>query len=171
VIQDRDLLMIRPMPDLQETRYITLKGSAVPGCTLHVRGRLSSILQRAAASRRMLSCGCTLHRVSVQKRQQEIIDRWSTNWSRRCADLGEEAPSHGQGGCGGAEAGLEARKLLIVRLKSVRARAIIIHLSDTRKVEGTESDLVIEPGDQLTIRDAGSGKRAGARVQPDRRGL
>ncbi len=157
VIQDRDHLMVRPMPDLQETRYITLKGEVrSPGMYAARKGeRLSSILQRAGGfTRDAFLRGAIFTRASVQKRQQEIVDRMidqleqevvrtSAKEATVATDL-EDVEAQKQA--------LAARKLLIVRLKSVRAQGrIILHLSDPGKVEGTESDLVIEPGDQLTI--------------------
>jgi protein involved in polysaccharide export with SLBB domain len=157
VIRDRDHLMVRPMPDLQETRYIALKGEVrSPGVYAARKGeRLSSILQRAGGfTKDAFLRGAIFTRVSVQKRQQELIERTIDQLEQEVARLSAKEASvvMDKEDVESQKQVLEARKLLIVRLKSVRAQGrIIIHLSDPRKVEGTESDLVIEPGDQLTI--------------------
>ena len=157
VIQDRDHLMVRPMPDLQETRYITLKGEVrSPGMYAARKGeRLSSILQRAGGfTKDAFLRGAIFTRVSVQKRQQEIIDRMIDQLEQDVVRTSakEATIASDKEDVDSQKQALEARKLLIVRLKSVRAQGrIILHLSDPGKVAGTESDLVIEPGDQLTI--------------------
>ncbi len=86
LVQERDLLMIRPVPDLQELRYITLSGEVrSPGCMLPASGeRLSSILQRAGGyTKDAFPQGAVFTRVSVQERQQELIERTVDQLERR----------------------------------------------------------------------------------------
>jgi len=157
VIQDRDHLMVRPMPDLQETRYITLKGEVrSPGTYAARKGeRLSSILQRAGGfTRDAFLRGAIFTRVSVQKRQQELIDRTIEQLEQDVArtSMKEAAVAIDKEAVETQKQTLEARKLLLARLRTVQAQGrIIIRLSETDKLEGTENDIVIEPGDQLMV--------------------
>src|SRR3970040_2379412 len=78
LLQERDHLMVRPVPDLQEVRYITVSGEVLsPGIYAARKGeRLSSILRRAGGfTKDAFLKGAVFTRVSVQKRQQEVIDR------------------------------------------------------------------------------------------------
>jgi protein involved in polysaccharide export with SLBB domain len=157
VIRDRDHLMIRPMPDLQETRYITLKGEVrSPGVYAARKGeRLSSVLQRAGGFTRDASLrGAIFTRASVQKRQQELIDRAVEQLEQDVArtSMREAAVAIDKEASETQKLTLEARKFLLARLKTVQAQGrIIIRLSETDKLEGTENDIVIEPGDQLVV--------------------
>ncbi|MBP2676017.1 MAG: polysaccharide export protein [Deltaproteobacteria bacterium] len=157
VIQDQDHLTIRPIPDLQESRYITVKGEVrSPGVYAARKGeRLSSILQRAGGfTKDAFLRGAIFTRVSVQKRQQEILERMINQMEQDVirTSAKEATVASDKEDVEAQKQALEVRKLLILRLKSVRpAGRIIVHLSDPTKVEGTESDLVIESGDQLTI--------------------
>ena len=157
LIQDRDHLMVRPMPDLQETRYISLKGEVrSPGMYAARKGeRLSSILQRAGGyTKDAFLRGAIFTRVSVQKRQQELIDRMVDQLEQEVARTSakEASVALDKEDVESQKQVLEARKLLVDRLKSVRAQGrIILRLSGPGKLEGSENDLVIEPGDSLEI--------------------
>jgi len=156
-IQDQDQLVIRPMPDIQEQRYITLSGELrSPGVYAARKGeRLSSILQRAGGfTKDAFLRGAIFTRVSVQKRQQELIDRTIQQLEQEVARTSakEAALSFDREDVEAQKQVLEARWLLISRLKAVQAQGrIIVRLSEPDKLEGTENDLVIEPGDQLAV--------------------
>jgi len=156
-IQDRDHLMVRPMPDLQETRYITVTGEVrSPGSYAARKGeRLSSILRRAGGfTKDAFLRGAVFTRVSVQKRQQELIDRTVEQLEQEVArtSVKEITVATDKEDSESQKQVLEARKLLLVRLKAVKAQGrIIIGLSEPDKFAGTENDLVIEPGDQLAV--------------------
>jgi len=165
LIRDQDQLMVRPMPDLQEARYITLKGEVrSPGVYAARNGeRLSSILQRAGGfTKDAFLRGAIFTRVSVQKRQQELIDRAVEQLEQDVArsSMREAAVAIDKEATETQKQTLEARKLLLAKLRTVQAQGrIIIRLSERDKLEGTESDklegaesdIVIEPGDQLVV--------------------
>jgi protein involved in polysaccharide export with SLBB domain len=69
LLQYRDLLMVRPIPDLQEARYVTVKGEVrSPGIYAARKGeRLSSILRRAGGlTQDAFLQGAVFTRMSVQ---------------------------------------------------------------------------------------------------------
>ncbi|HWS15764.1 MAG TPA: SLBB domain-containing protein, partial [Candidatus Methylomirabilis sp.] len=156
-IRDGDQLMVRPMPDLQEARFITMKGEVrSPGTYAARRGeRLSSILLRAGGyTKDAFLRGAVFTRVSVQKRQQELIDRMVEQLEEEVArsSAKETSAAINREDVEAQKQVLEARKVLLTRLKTLRAQGrIIIHLSDSGKLEGTDDDLVIEAGDQLEV--------------------
>ena len=156
-IQDQDQLMIRPMPDLLEQRHITLAGEIrSPGVYAARKGeRLSSILKRAGGfTKDAFLRGAIFTRLSVQKRQQELIDRTIEQLEQEIArtSMKETAAALDKEDTETQKQVLETRKLLLARLRTVQAQGrIIIRLSEAEKLEGSENDLVIEPGDQLVV--------------------
>ncbi|MBS1243687.1 MAG: periplasmic polysaccharide biosynthesis/export protein [Deltaproteobacteria bacterium] len=157
LIRDQDQLMVRPMPDILEQRYITLAGEIrSPGVYAARKGeRLSSILRRAGGfTQGAFLRGAIFTRVSVQRRQQELIDRTVEDLEQEVArtSMKETAASLDKEDVETQKQVLETRKLLLSRLRSVRSQGrVIVRLSEHDKLEGTENDLVIEPGDQLMV--------------------
>jgi protein involved in polysaccharide export with SLBB domain len=157
LIQDRDLLMIRPVPDLEGVRYITLSGEVLaPGVYAARKGeRLSSILERAGGfTKEAFPKGAVFTRVSVQERQQELITRTVEQLEQ------EVARTAAKGGATALDVEdvaaqkqiLEARKLLLDRLKRVRAQGrVVIRLAEFDKLKSSESDLLVEHGDKLEV--------------------
>ncbi len=156
-IRDRDLLMVRPVPDLEEQRYITVTGEVrFPGVYAARKGEhLSSILERAGGfTKDAFLKGAVYTRESVRKRQQELIDRTAEQLE---ADVARTAAM------GGATAVdredieaqrqiLEARRVLLARLKSLRAQGrVVIRLAELDKLKTSESDLVVEHGDTIRV--------------------
>jgi len=145
------------MPDLLEQRYITLAGEIrSPGSYAARKGeRLSSILKRAGGfTKDAFLRGSVFTRVSVQKRQQELIDRTIEQLEQEVArtSMKETSAAIDKEDTETQKQVLETRKLLLVRLRSVQAQGrIILRLSEPGKLEGTENDLVVEPGDQLVV--------------------
>jgi protein involved in polysaccharide export with SLBB domain len=157
LIQDRDLLMIRPVADLQELRYITLSGEVrAPGVYAARKGeRLSSILGRAGGyTTDAFPQGAVFTRVSVQERQQELITRTVEQLEAEVARTAarEGATALDVEDVAAQKQVLEARKLLLARLKQVRAKGrVVIRLAELDKLEGSESDLLVEHGDRLEV--------------------
>jgi protein involved in polysaccharide export with SLBB domain len=116
---------------------------------------LSSILQRAGGfTKDAFLRGTIFTRVSVQKRQQELIDRAVEQLEQDVArtSMREAAVAIDKEAAETQKQTLEARKLLLAKLKTVQAQGrIIIRLSGSEKLEGTDNDIVIEPGDQLVV--------------------
>jgi protein involved in polysaccharide export with SLBB domain len=157
LIQDQDRMVVRPMPDLQEQRDITLSGEIrSPGVYAARKGeRLSSILQRAGGfTKDAFLRGAIFSRLSVQKRQQELLNQIIEQLEQEVArtSMKEISTSFDKEETEMQKQALETRKFLLSRLKTVRAQGrVIIRLSEAGKLEGTENDLVVEPGDQLTV--------------------
>ncbi|MBI5016166.1 MAG: SLBB domain-containing protein [Deltaproteobacteria bacterium] len=157
VVQDRDVLSVRPVPDLQEFRYITLSGEVVsPGVYAARKGeRLTSILQRAGGfTQDAFLNGAVFTRVSVQKRQQELIDRTVEQLEEEVARTAakEQATAIDRDDIEAQRQVFEARRALLARLKQLRAQGrVIIRLTDATQMEGTENDLLIEDGDKLEV--------------------
>ena len=157
LIRDQDQLMVRPIPDLLEQRDVSLLGEIrSPGVYAARKGeRLSSILKRAGGfTQNAFLRGAVFTRVSVQKRQQELIDRTIEQLEQDIArtSMKETAAAFDKEGTETQKQVLETRKLLLARLRTVQAQGrIIIRLSEHDKLEGTENDLVVEPGDQLMV--------------------
>jgi protein involved in polysaccharide export with SLBB domain len=157
LLQDRDLLMVRPVPYLQEVRYVTVKGEVrSPGIYAARKGeRLSSILRRAGGlTPEAFLPGTVFTRVSVQKRQQELIDRTVEQLEQEVARTAakEGATALDVEDVAAQKQALEAQKLLLDRLKRVRALGrVIVRLKEPNKLEGTENDLLVENGDVLEI--------------------
>ncbi|MBK5095069.1 MAG: SLBB domain-containing protein [Deltaproteobacteria bacterium] len=157
LVQERDLLMIRPVPDLQEPRYITLSGEVrSPGIYAALKGeRLSSILRRAGGfTPDAFLQGAVFTRMSVQKRQQELIDRTVEKLEQ---DVARTAAKGGATALDLEDVAaqkqvLEAQKLLLNRLKQMRAKGrVIVRMAEPEKLEGTEGDLLVEHGDMLEV--------------------
>jgi len=156
-IRDRDLLMVRPVPDLQEVRYVTVKGEVrSPGIYAARKGeRLSSILERAGGfTEDAFLKGAVYTRVSVQERQQELINRTVEQLEQEVARTAakEGATALDVEDVAAQKQILEARKLLLARLKQARAQGrVVIRLAELDKLKGSENDLVVEHGDKLEI--------------------
>jgi protein involved in polysaccharide export with SLBB domain len=157
LLQYRDLLMVRPIPDLQEARYVTVKGEVrSPGIYAARKGeRLSSILRRAGGlTQDAFLQGAVFTRMSVQKRQQELIERTVEQLEQ---DVARTAAKEGATALDVEDVAaqkqvLEAQKLLLNRLKRIRAKGrVIVRLAEPEKLEGTEGDLLVEHGDMLEV--------------------
>jgi protein involved in polysaccharide export with SLBB domain len=157
LLQNRDLLVVRPIPYLQEVRYVTIKGEVrSPGIYAARKGeRLSSILRRAGGlTPDAFLHGAVFTRISVQKRQQELIDRTVEQLEQEVARTAakEGATALDLEDVAAQKQALEAQKLLLTRLKRVRAHGrVIVRLTEPNKLEGTENDLLVEHGDALEI--------------------
>src|SRR3990170_2925522 len=156
-IRVRDLLMVRPVPDLEGTRYITVTGEVrSPGVYAARKGeRLNSILSRAGGfTKDAFLKGAVYTRLSVQERQQELIHRTAEQLEQEVARMAA------RGGAAALDREdveaqrqiLEARRLLLSRLRQVRAQGrVVIRLSELEALKGSESDLVVEHGDKIIV--------------------
>jgi protein involved in polysaccharide export with SLBB domain len=156
-VRDGDILMVRPIPDLQEARYITLSGEVrSPGIYAARKGeRLSSILRRAGGFTEGANLrGAVFTRVSVQRRQQEVIDGTILQLEQEVARIAarEGAAAFDAEDVEAQKQILEARRALLATLRKVRAQGrIIVRLRPAEALEGTGDDLLIEQGDALEV--------------------
>jgi len=157
LIRDRDNLMVRPVPDLEDVRYVTVSGEVrYPGGYAARKGeRLSSILERAGGfTKDAFPGGSVFTRVSVQKRQQELIKRTLDQLEQEVARTAAEQGSKvfDAEDIAVQKQILEARKILIARLREVRAQGrVVIRLAEPDTLKGSENDLVMEHGDKLVV--------------------
>jgi len=157
LLQERDNLLVRPVPELQEVRYITVAGEVrSPGIYAARKDeRLSSILRRAGGfSKDAFLKGAIFTRLSVQKRQQELIDRTveqlEQEVSRTAAKEGATALDRED--IEAQKQILDSRKQLLAKLKQTRAQGrVIVRLAEPNKLEGTDEDILIEQGDKLEV--------------------
>jgi len=156
-IVDQDVLSVRPLPDLQEVRSITLSGELRwPGEYTARKGeRLTSVLMRAGGfTPDAFLKGAVFTRVSVQKRQQELIDRTVDTLEQEIARTAakEQAVAFDREDIEAQRQTFEARKALLAKLKQIKAQGrVILRLSDIDLLKGTEDDLAVEDGDRLEI--------------------
>jgi protein involved in polysaccharide export with SLBB domain len=157
LLSDRDYLLVRPVVDLREEQYVTVAGEVrFPGVYAARWGeRLSSILRRAGGFTNDASLkGAVFTRLSVQKRQQELIDRTVEQLEQ---EISRTAGKEGATALDSEELAaqkqvFEARKALLTKLKQVRAQGrVIIRLAQPEAIAGTENDLLVEQGDRLEV--------------------
>jgi len=156
-VHDQDVLSVRPMLDLQEVRSITLGGEIrSPGEYTARKGeRLSSVLMRAGGfTPDAFLKGAIFTRVSVQKRQQELIDRTVDILEQEVARTAarEQAMAFDREDVEAQRQILESRKGLLAKLKQTKAQGrVILRLSEIDRMIGTDDDLAVEDGDRLEI--------------------
>jgi hypothetical protein len=116
---------------------------------------LSSILERAGGfTKDAFLKGAVFTRVSVQKRQQELIDRTVEQLEQEVARTAakEGATALDREDLEAQRQIFEARKALLAKLKQVRAQGrVIIRLAEIEALQGTTDDLLIEHGDRLEV--------------------
>ncbi len=156
-VRNADTLMVRPVPDIQEVRYMTVSGQVrSPGVYAARPGeRLSSVLRRAGGfTKDAFLKGAVFTRLSVQRRQQELIDRTVDDLEQEVA---RTSAKEGMGALDKEDVEaqkqvFEARKALLAKLKKARAQGrIIIGLAEPDKLDGTGDDVIVEDGDALDI--------------------
>ncbi len=156
-IRDGDTLMVRPLPGVQEVGYVTVSGEMrSPGTYAIRRGeRLSSVLTRAGGfTSDAFLRGAVFTRVSVRKRQQELIDRTVDQLEQEVARSAakEGATALDKEDVEAQKQVFEARKALLEKLKQARAQGrIIVSLAAPEALAGTGDDIALEDGDSLDI--------------------
>jgi protein involved in polysaccharide export with SLBB domain len=155
-LKERDLLVVRQIPEWAEKIQVTLAGEVrFPGTYAALKGeRLSSLVTRAGGftpSAYLKAAQFT--RASTQKSQQEAIDKMIEQLEVEVAQKAQEV--------GGVldkedvEANKEvlaARRSLIEQLKKAKAKGrVVIRLSEVGKLKGTAADILLEDGDRLEV--------------------
>ncbi len=157
LLQDYDHLVVRPIPELDLERKVTLSGEVrLPGTYVIARGeRLSSVLKRAGGfTDKAYLKGAIFTRQSVAKLEKEQLDQFvSLQQQRLLAESGRLVGS----GLKGEEVtseqqALNTRMELLQKLVSqVPLGRIVIKLQPLDQLEGSPYDLVLEDGDSLFI--------------------
>ena len=160
-LQELDALAIRPVPESEVGRSVTVQGEVkLPGQYWVRRGdRLSDVLKRAGGfTERAYPRGIILIRESAKMAQQTELQKYVAAQKQR---LTSEAAALIAGGGGGSIQGsqsLAEQAALTAQTQALDQMAarltpgrVVVKLSSLESVEGTVDDLVLEPGDQITI--------------------
>lgn len=155
-LQDEDVLIVRPVPDFQQVRFVTVVGEVrSPGVYMINRGeRLSSLIERVNGfTPEAYLRAAQFTRVSTRKSQQEAIERLIEDLELEVAERAQEVT--GALSKEDIEANkqlLDARRSLIEKLKKARAKGrVVIRLAEADKLRGTASDILLEDGDRLEV--------------------
>lgn len=157
LLQDLDQLLVRSIPDLEQVQTVTLLGEVrFPGVYPVLKGeRLSSVLQRAGGfTPEAYPRGAVLTRPSAkaaqERRLRQLIEQEE-------AALLTEGIADIQTALTPQEATIEQqgvifRRQLLARLRTVQPEGrVVIRLHSLERFAGSENDIELEPGDQLTI--------------------
>jgi protein involved in polysaccharide export with SLBB domain len=160
-LQELDALAVRPLPESEVGRSVTVQGEVkLPGQYWIKRGdRLSDILKRAGGfTERAYPRGVILIRESAKMTQQAEIQKYvAAQKQRLTSEAAALIAGAGGGGIQGSQSLAEQAALtaqtqaldqLAARLTPGR---VVVKLSSLEDVEGTVDDVVLEPGDQITI--------------------
>ena len=154
-----DALAVRPIPESEVGRSVTVQGEVrLPGQYWVKRGeRLSTVLKRAGGfTERAYPRGLVLIRESTKMVQQTEIQKYVAAQKQR---LTTEAAAliSGAGGLQGSQSQAEQAALtaqtqaldqLAARLTPGR---VVVKMTSIDQLEGTIDDILLEPGDQMTI--------------------
>ena len=156
-LMDEDHVIIRAHPNASETIFVKIEGEVkFPGYYGASKGeRLSSVIDRAGGFKEDAYLkGIVFTREGVKKVQQERINRLIKNLEHKIAIQSSEEivgiidPDDVKI----QKELLRARQSLLTKLRSVQAKGrIVIHLAEFDKFKGSDSDLVLEDGDTLTV--------------------
>ena len=155
-LKERDLLVVRQIPDWSEKIQVLLAGEVqFPGIyAAHKRERLSSVVERAGGfTNDAYLKAVQFTRLSTQKTQQEAIDKLIDDLEVEVAQKAQQVS--GALDKEDVEANkqlLEARRSLISQLKKTRAKGrVVIRLTSADRLKGSNSDILLEDGDRLEV--------------------
>ena len=155
-LKERDLLVVRQIPDWSEKIQVLLAGEVqFPGIyAAHKRERLSSVVERAGGfTNDAYLKAVQFTRLSTQKTQQEAIDKLIDDLEVEVAQKAQQVS--GALDKEDVEANkqlLEARRSLIAQLKKTRAKGrVVIRLTSADRLKGSNSDILLEDGDRLEV--------------------
>lgn len=158
-LQELDALAVRPVPESEVGRGVTVQGEVkLPGQYWTKRGeRLSTVLKRAGGfTERAYPRGLVLIRESTKMVQQTEIQKYVAAQKQR---LTSEAAAliSGAGGLQGSQsqaeqAALTAQTQALDQLASrLTPGRVVVRMTSIDQLEGTVDDILLEPGDQITI--------------------
>ena len=160
-LQELDALAVRPVPESEVGRSVTVQGEVkLPGTYWVKRGdRLSDLLKRAGGfTERAYPRGIILIRESAKMTQQAELQKYVAAQKQR---LTSESAALIAGAGGGAiqgsqsmaeQAALAAQTQALDQLAArLTPGRVVVKVTSIEEVEGTQDDVVLEPGDQITI--------------------
>ncbi|MEI6207505.1 MAG: SLBB domain-containing protein [Desulfuromonadales bacterium] len=159
LLQSDDVLIVRGITDWQEAtdKFVTLKGEVrFPGIYSLARGeRLSSLIVRAGGfTDKAYLRGFKFTRRSVreqqQKRMDEIIIKTEKDILQKQSSLASLSSSKEE--LEATKSALEGLMQNVVRMKNLRAEGrVVMQLAKLEELKGSNSDLVLEGGDEMEI--------------------
>ncbi|HEY7527520.1 MAG TPA: SLBB domain-containing protein, partial [Candidatus Deferrimicrobiaceae bacterium] len=154
-LREYDLLLVHQIPDWGEKVFVTLAGEVrFPGVyAVRKEERLGSVIQRAGGfTPAAYLKGAQFTRISTQKSQQEAIDKLVEELELEISQKAQSAATLDKEDIEVNRELLNARRALVEQLKRIRAKGrVILQLSDSRKIQGTDADILLENGDRLEI--------------------
>ncbi|MBI5855055.1 MAG: SLBB domain-containing protein, partial [Nitrospirae bacterium] len=160
-LQELDALAVRPVPESEVGRSVTVQGEVkLPGQYWTTRGeRLSAVLKRAGGfTERAYPRGLVLIRESTKMVQQTEIQKYvAAQKQRLTSEAAALISGAGGGGIQGSQSLAEQAALtaqtqaldqLAARLTPGR---VVVKMTSIDQLEGTVDDILLEPGDQITI--------------------
>jgi protein involved in polysaccharide export with SLBB domain len=157
-LQELDVLAVRSIPESEVGRNVTLLGEVrLPGQYSIKRGeRLSSVLKRAGGlTQRAFPQGLVLIRESVKQTQQVQLQKFIA--SQKAQILAESAAYTASAGqqAGQAQSEQAATGAQLQLLEQIAALVtpgrVVVRVSAVQGLEGSQDDVLLEPGDQITI--------------------
>jgi protein involved in polysaccharide export with SLBB domain len=158
-LQNDDVLIVRGVSDWQDAtdKFVTLKGEVrFPGIYSLARGeKLSSVISRAGGyTEKAYLKGAKFTRRSVrelqQKRMDEIAIKSERDIVQKQAALASVAVTKEE--MEATKAALDGLQKGVAQLKGLRAEGrVVIHLLDNLSIKESDSDVVLEGGDELEI--------------------
>lgn len=162
ILQERDNLSVRPMPESDVGRAVTLKGEVrFPGQYSIKRGeRLSSVLKRAGGfTERAFVKGTVLIRESARQRQESEVQRFLATQKQKLSveiaalSAGNVNPSTlGAGAISAEQSQLNFQVQALEQMAILLAPGrVVLHMTSLDSLEGTQDDVLLEPDDQITV--------------------
>lgn len=156
-LQENDYIFIRPIPEWQTNRTITVQGEVkFPGTYPIGKGeRLASVLERAGGyTDRAYLRSAIFTRERVRELQQKNLDELVARLEREILSVssGQIATATTQEEVQARKAEAEQKQKFIESLKRLRATGrLTIRLGHLRLLKGSEYDIELEDGDNLYI--------------------
>ncbi|MCX7919967.1 MAG: SLBB domain-containing protein [bacterium] len=157
VLQDYDNLVVRPIPELEFDRYVTITGEVrFPGNYPVKKGeRLSSLIERAGGyTEKAYLKGAVFTRESAQVEQRKRLNNLIREQEERLLSMSALAVS---GALDKEEAAAQQRSLalqqqLLAKLRTVPIEGrMVVKLDTLEKLRGSENDIELEKNDALYI--------------------
>jgi protein involved in polysaccharide export with SLBB domain len=155
ILEDQDQFIVRTVPGWTEKIQVAVSGEVrFPGTYTMRRGeRLSTLISRAGGfTQDAYIKAAQFTRLSTQKTQQEAIDKLIEELELEIAQKAQALPALDKEDIEMNKELINARHGLIFQLRKAKAKGrVIIRLSETDKIKGTNADILLEPGDKLDI--------------------
>jgi protein involved in polysaccharide export with SLBB domain len=157
LLQDYDNLVVRPIPELEFDRYVTVLGEVTfPGTYPVKKGeRLSSLLERAGGfTDKAYLKGAVFTRESAQLTQKKQLADLIRQQEEQLLSLSALASSSAldKEELAAQQRALGLQQQLLTKLRSVQVEGrVIIKLDTTEKLKDSKEDIELEKGDDLYI--------------------